>query len=283
MSTWIFVYNVVFSALAVAVAFLPLAPRQSSGSTEHGQSGRCSPKLRRALICVLIGALIPVMATGVFGLYPSLALAVIELDTYARMEWEYWLPFAVLMFAVASHLVPRRSRRALVLLSCAVAIFAVQQKAWHVVRPAAYDLEGTSVDGVCFQSTGYTCGAASAVTLLNTMGIEATEGEMAELMRTPPRHGITSVGAAYGLKRKLARESCPERVTLAPCGKDNLDDLPTPFLVGLKFKLWCDHMVCVLEVGPDRVVVGDPLVGIKVWPRKAFEDEVRGLAVLVEP
>ena len=271
MSAWIFAYNAVFAAIAVGIAFLPLS----------GSPGKPSPKLRRVLVCGTAIAAIPLIATAIFGLFPAIALAMIPLDVYARVEWEYWLPFAVFVFSLASHLVRPRNRKALVVLACLVAVFAVQQKTWHIVRPAAYDLKGQVVDGVCFQSTGYTCGAASAVTLLKTMGIDATEGEMAELTLTAPGRGISAVGAAYGLKRKLARESRLERVSLEDCGKDHLDSLPTPFLVGLKFKIWCDHMVCVLQVDKDVVTLGDPLVGRKDWDRKEFEDEVRGMAVVV--
>jgi hypothetical protein len=283
MSAWIFAYNVTFAALALVVAFLPLRTEQPQGTAADQRAKRSVQKLRRILVAGALIALLPTGLTGVLIFYPQLGVAIFGLDTYARIEWEYWLPFAVLLFALASHLVPRHNRRALILLTCVVAGFTVQQKAWHVVWPKCYDLEGIRVDGICFQSTGFTCGAASAVTLLNTMGIESTEGEMAELTRTVPRRGVTSVGAAYGLKRKLARAKRPQRVTLSPCTRENLDELPTPFLVGMRFSLWFDHMVCVLKVGPDTVLIGDPLIGRKTWPRKDFEDEVRGLAVLVQP
>lgn len=268
MSTWIFVYNVVFSALAVAVAFLPLPTH--------------SRKWRWLLIVGMVVALVPVVLTAVLGFYPQWAVAVLGLDTYAQMEWEYWMPFAVLLFALASHRVPRRSRRALVLLSCAVAVFAVQQKAWHVMRPAVYDQPGKLFEGVFRQTSGYTCGAASAATMLHAMGVDTNEGEMAELTRTPPRRGITSVAAAYGVKRKLAQVGHPGKVSLVPCADEDLDRLPTPFIVGLRFTLWCDHMVCVQEVRPDKVLVGDPLVGNRWWDRPALAQEIRGLAVIVE-
>ena len=271
MLPWVFVYTVVLSALALVVAFVRLPKRD----------GDLSPRIRRVLVVGAVVCLVPVLLTVVFRVYPKLALSLIPLDVYARIEWEYWLPFAVLAFAFGSHLVRPRNRRSLLLLACVVAVFAVQQKVWHVVRPTAYDLEGRVVDGICFQSTGYTCGAASAVTLLNVMGVKATEGEMAELMRTPPGRGVSDVAAAYGLKRKLARALRSERVSLEAVGPDQLDNLPTPFLVGLKFKIWCDHMVCVLDIDKDAVVVGNPLTGREVWPRPEFDDEVRGLAVVV--
>ncbi len=54
---------------------------------------------------------------------------------------------------------------------------------------------------VCRQTTDYTCSAAAAATILNTIGMETTEQEMAELCLT--RSGTTWLGLYHGLASKL--------------------------------------------------------------------------------
>ena len=54
---------------------------------------------------------------------------------------------------------------------------------------------------VCRQTTPHTCSAASAATILYTLGIEATEQEMARLCLT--KSGTTWLGLYHGLSTKL--------------------------------------------------------------------------------
>ena len=54
---------------------------------------------------------------------------------------------------------------------------------------------------VCLQTTPYTCSAASAATILNTLNIPTSEQEMAELCLT--RSGTTWLGLYHGLSTKL--------------------------------------------------------------------------------
>jgi len=54
---------------------------------------------------------------------------------------------------------------------------------------------------ICLQTTKYTCSAAASATLLEALGIPATEGEMAKLCLT--REGTTWLGMYHGLKVKM--------------------------------------------------------------------------------
>ena len=96
---------------------------------------------------------------------------------------DFWLPFAVLFFALASHLVPSRYRRAILIIVVMLVLVVAQQASWHLSKPDIYNFEGTIVDGVCRQTSYETCGVASMVTLLNSKGISTTEGEMASFGR----------------------------------------------------------------------------------------------------
>ncbi|MCP4505181.1 MAG: hypothetical protein GY826_02160, partial [Fuerstiella sp.] len=61
--------------------------------------------------------------------------------------------------------------------------------------------EPPTVWPVCLQTTRHTCSAAAAATILNTLGIESSEQEMAHLCLT--RSGTTWLGLYHGLATKL--------------------------------------------------------------------------------
>jgi len=84
-----------------AVAFLPFSKNWSD----------CRKKL-------LIGAalsLIPIIAKMTFSIFPLLEARIMPIDVYATIQRDFWLPFAVLFFAFASHLVPPRYRRSILI------------------------------------------------------------------------------------------------------------------------------------------------------------------------
>jgi hypothetical protein len=104
---------------------------------------------------------------------------------------------AALLFAIASGVVQRaRDRRALRLLLVVCALYFVRSGLWMVHPPVPELSTATFEDGVCRQSTDYTCVAASLVTLLHAHGIEATETEMARLSYTEVGNGATDSRAA---------------------------------------------------------------------------------------
>lgn len=137
----------------------------------------------------------------------------------------------------------------------------------------------TMIDGVCMQSTGYTCGAASLVTMLDRMGVEASEGEMARLTGTIPGRGVSDFQAADGLQRKLESIGRSERVRFVVRRDHDPESIPTPFAAGLTYSFWYDHMVCVLAIDAASVTIGDPIAGLQVLPREEFRERWRGVAI----
>ena len=119
------------------------------------------------------------------------------------------------------------------------------------------------------------------VTLLNTKGIRATEGEMARLSVTAPRKGLTPHQAAYGLKRKLEQLGRSEQVSLRVPDFKNVGNLPRPFLAGIRLSFWTNHMICVLETTREELVVGDPIsLGRKKWSWQQFEKQWSGVVIV---
>ena len=267
MTPYFFIILTVLACIMAAFAFLPFSKNKSDGRTK-----------------LFIGAalsLIPIIAKMTFSIFPLLEARIMPIDVYAAIQREFWLPFAVLFFAFASHLVPLRSRKGVLAIVIILVLVVVQQTFWHLQEPDIYGYKGKITEGVCQQTSFDTCGAASMVTLLNKIGVQTSEGDMARLAMTAPGKGISPHQAAYALRRKLGELGRSEKaVILVPDLKD-LHDLPKPFLAGIRFSFRTNHMVCILETTKDNLVVGDPIsVGPKNWSWENFRKMWSGIVIV---
>ncbi|MCK5277709.1 MAG: hypothetical protein KAK04_04210, partial [Cyclobacteriaceae bacterium] len=121
------------------------------------------------------------------------------------------------------------------------------------------------------------------VTLLNKLGVQTSEGEMARLAMAAPGKGISPHQAAYALRRKLEQVGRSEIAVLLVPDLKNVHDLPKPFLAGIKFSFRTNHMVCVMETTQDNLVVGDPIsVGPKKWSWDNFRMMWSGIVIVLQ-
>src|SRR5262249_4697231 len=119
----------------------------------------------------------------------------------------------------------------------------------------------TTIDdqGVCRQTTSYTCGPAAAVTALRRMGITTDEGELAVAMHTTPLVGTPPDVLADSLESKFS-----DHALRAEYRKfDNVDGLAghEPVLAITKIQAIEDHYVVVLHVSTAGVLIADPAQG----------------------
>ena len=265
MSSYIFFIFTGLAIAAAAIAFLPFS----------------KDRHRKKLLIGALLAFIPIIAKITFSVFPLFEARIMPVKFYPVIQREFWLPFSVLFFALVSHLAPPKNRRAVLIIMGVLFTIVVQQTFWHLGRPDIYEYKGKIVDGVCRQTSPETCGAASMVTLLNTMGIRATEGEMAQLSVTAPCKGLTPHQAAYGLKRKLEQLGRSEQVSLRVPDLKGVYHLPGPFLAGIRLSFWTNHMICVLETTREALVVGDPIsLGRKKWSWQQFEKQWSGVVIV---
>jgi hypothetical protein len=188
---------------------------------------------------------------------------------------------AVLFFGVASRHVPRKNdARAILLLTVAAAIYFVRAGWWMVIPGGGVpDLGPTRIgpDNICRQSTGYTCVAASMVTMLRAFDIPAEETEMARLAFTQVNAGATDSRTLWALQRKLAGTG------LVPAyqrlDRASLLAVPKPCLVQIDWSFFVSHMVPVLDATATEVTLGDPLTGRRSLPMSDFLAVWKGTAI----
>lgn len=182
-------------------------------------------------------------------------------------------------------LIPRlRIRRQKIFLT----IFAGLITAYFIIPPfldpallyaAMADSDTWLEDDVCLQTTRYTCGAASAVTALKQFGIDAEEKEMAYAASTCRAWGTP----VYTLAKAIEKTYADQGIVCTIKTFETVDELieNCPVIVVVKHRLMIDHYITVLEVGPDDVLVGDPLSGRERLPRAAFERTWRKIGIIV--
>ena len=128
----------------------------------------------------------------------------------------------------------------------------------------------TDVDplGVCHQTTGFTCGPASAVTVLRRLGVAAGEAELATAARTSALFGTEPEALQGALLDRFGAAGLhcePRRF------RDLADLAATPAAITIvRHNFWVHHYVAVLSVRDGVVEVGDPLGGRTTYTAAAF-------------
>lgn len=133
-------------------------------------------------------------------------------------------------------------------------------------------------DGVCLQSSDYSCGAASAVMLARRCGVESSEAEMARLGWTSDHKGTRLLGVVHALAEKLPGR----RVRLRRLTLEELRARADPTIVELRFGLFVTHKVLVTRVDDAYVYLDDPLSGREKQGLEWFRSKWHGYAVTVE-
>jgi len=134
--------------------------------------------------------------------------------------------------------------------------------------------------GICLQSTWYTCGPAAAVTALNRLGLSANEGELAALSYCNPITGTLPRCLAGALEQRYADKGLR-------CSFRSFDSIDQLNVAGVTLAvvretfLW-DHCLTVLAVSGDDIVVADPVSGMRTLSHEQFEKIWRRTGIVLE-
>jgi len=197
--------------------------------------------------------------------------------------------FAVMGFIAALILttplsrLPGKRDRGLVCLLMAVMVF--RASVWPFIVPAFEHRELSQLrtrivaNGICLQTTDYTCGPAAAVTALRQLGLSGAEGELAILSETSSAAGTPPDMLADALQREYGRQGL-----VAECRPfHDMSELKQagPTLAVIKYSFMVDQWVAVLQVTNSAVIVGDPLTGKVKIQADAFQREWRFIGVVL--
>jgi hypothetical protein len=257
-------------------------PVQLLGSALMAAAGAAALRRSQPLATALVGAMLSLLLLKAGAVQiPAAEPRLFPWNWYPLVEF-WWYLFPAMFILGAAVMLVRRSlvkRDALLVLGgfllvyCGIAAF---------LSGVPHELSGVVDDkGVCHQTSGYSCAAASAVMLLHRHGVSATEQEMAELCATRPGStaisGTSDSGIMRGLRLKLQGRAVP--VISTP----GYEEIPVPSLVAIRIHERLCHCILVRAVEPDQVRVVDPLYGGGSIPREQFERTWLKSAIHVRP
>ncbi len=236
--------------------------------------GRAFSRLRRP--CWILGYFVPLVLMVTL-VVPRFA------NSLAFVPPFYWLmgriKFVILCLAVTMGLttplsrLPRKCEKLMICVLMAVVVTWFSVLPFLVpalVRGRLLNLK-TRLDseGICFQTTDYTCGPAAAVTALGKLGLPANEGEIAVLSHSSPITGTLPRCLYAALQNHYSGDGLKCRYRRFNSLAELADAGITLAVVRNTFLT--DHCVVVLDVSDYTVTVGDPVAGKVSLPRKHFE------------
>jgi hypothetical protein len=243
---------------------------QVLGSGAMAAAGAAALRRSAPLATTLVGVMLSLILLKVgASQVPAGEPRLFPWNWYPLVEF-WWYLFPAMFILGAALMLVRRSvvkRDALLVLGGYLLIHC-GLVAFLGSRP--HELTGVvNAKGVCHQTSGYSCAAASAAMLLHRHGVPATEREMAELCATRSgstwMSGTSDSGIMRGLRMKLRDRATPVISTPAYA------DIPVPSLVAIQLNPRLHHCILVRAVEPGQVVVVDPLYGSGTIPREQFE------------
>jgi len=193
--------------------------------------------------------------------------------------WE--APVATFMvFALLARLGQQRTRQVAVFLMILLSPLFLWESFAPCVEPNYAMAARFDDDGVCRQSTDYSCGPAAAVMMAQHAGREISEGEMAQLCLLKAHRGVTALELCRGLNIALRPEQHRARIRrVAPA---ELGGVRRPFLAELVRGGQAEHCVMVVEVAADSLILADPARGRYATTRDGFVKQWTGIVITLE-
>jgi predicted double-glycine peptidase len=236
--------------------------------------GRWSSRLRKPFW--LVGYLLPlglILLYCVAAFQPGVAMVPpLSWMTVGRSRFVCFNFITTMVLSAPLARLPRRRTRTAV---CALIVILTLVSVVPFAAPAfnrSY-LAGLKTrvdgDGVCRQSNEYTCGPAAAVTVLRKLGLPAEEGELAILSHTSALNGTEPGVLVKALQKRYGGSGLVAEYR----GFRSVDELRDAGLTVavMKFNALQDHCVAILGVETNRVLVGDPLIGLSPCSVEDFE------------
>jgi len=214
-----------------------------------------------------LGYFIPVVLVFTYGVavhFPSLSFTPpISWMMMGRKKFAIMGFIAGLILTTPLSRLPKKRDRIIVCVLTAIMIFSAT--VWPFIIPAfdRGDLANlkTHMDsnGICLQTTDYTCGPAAAVTALHQLGFTADEGKLAILSETSSTTGTPPDMLAEALQKEYGNQGlivdCRPFKDISELKQSGLT------LAMVKYSFMVDHWVIVLQVTDSQVIIGDPLDG----------------------
>ena len=217
-------------------------------------------KERQVLGGVLAVSLLTIFFFASMGVFPKLETFLPVTLFLATIQSTLWYILVLVFFGALMGLAKPHQKRGLLIMNfffMLVVLFRIQ----HLfVKPNIYRSEATAEGGICYQSTSFSCGAASVVNYLSLEGVKITEGEAATMAKTQPYGGTTLLQATWAVNQYLKENSIDRILEMKTLTKDALIEVDRPCLAVIKL-YGISHLICIEKVEGGLVFVMDSTRG----------------------
>ena len=135
-------------------------------------------------------------------------------------------------------------------------------------------------DGVNIQTTGYTCGPAATATVLNALGYDVTEGEIALETGCNAYSGTRSLDLVKYINERYGENLHAEYVYIDRI--DSLKGMDGYFIAEVKAGTFTDHFVAIMAFTGETVTIADPSFGRYESRISAFTKNWRNKVIVVQ-
>ncbi len=250
-------------------------------------------------ICVVLVALLgvflgrffshlrkPYWLLGYFLSFLLIAMLIIPryVNTSVSVPFWFWLTAGRMKFVILSLAIPmglitplsrlrRKSEKLIVCTVTGVLVAGFTVSPFFLGALAREHLSNLETninpDGICFQTSDYTCGPAAAVTALGKLGLQASEAELAVLSHSMPIVGTLPWSLCNALQDRYSQDGLKCQYQKFDSAAQLKDAGITLAVVREGFLR--DHCVAILEVSDNVLLIADPVLGKKVMSIEQFE------------
>ena len=168
---------------------------------------------RSVAITAYVVVLTLLLFKAVINHHPHWEFALFPWTDYIYFQSFLVFPIGLACLGLAVGMLPSgRNRRAVAGLAVFCFTIAMWTERWILVPPDDSSDERATANHHCIQTTDYSCGPATCVSLLSYWGVDTTEGEMMRLCRTPPYGGTSLFRICRGIQLKLDHPSFTVRI-----------------------------------------------------------------------
>ncbi|MBI5361458.1 MAG: hypothetical protein HZA48_12850 [Planctomycetes bacterium] len=236
-------------------------------------------------IPIAIACLLCICAFTALRRFPEYEFKIIPLFLGGIYDLINFIPFALLFMGVAARkTVPAFLSKEIFAIAIIIFSFGLYRASWIYSGTGVNPQKQVfSLKGYCAQTTGHTCGPASAVNFLQMYNIQATEAEMAKLSHTTYANGVNTAQLARAVAEKAGAEGLEVDVTATDW--QALAELKRPCITFIKYTYWVDHVVVITGVDEtmEHVSFIDPVGGnLKTYDKDIFLQIWRGQIIYIK-
>ena len=219
-------------------------------------------------------------------LFPTRIYLILFLSSFVPASifvFDSWIGFSAIIFFIVAYqnIQKKRSKKAVFIFTLFLIIYFLANSFLFLLPLNEDEFKIIFIqDGVCLQSTGYSCAAASMVTFLKLYNIEATEYEMTKTSYTQAGRGADDLGIYYALKKKLEGSSFKLKIRKASI--EELKEINRPVIISKKYSYLIDHVIVFLNYENNQFEVADPLMGITSIQETDLEKQWREIIIYID-